>query len=84
MTVKIESIICEWDSDTAAVIVKFINLLMLNKTRRELEIAIDFTPFKSLYQKHLLWGFGKGHMWCNQKNPYNGQVMERRLLIVEF
>ena len=76
MKVQIESIVCEWDSDTAAVIVKFINLIMLNKTRRELE--------KSLYQKHLLWGFGKGHMWCNQKNPYNGQVMERRLLIVEF
>ena len=84
MKVQIESVICEWDSDTAAVIVKFINLLVLAKTRRELETALDFTPFKSLYQKHLLWGFVKGHMWCNQKSPYNGQVMERRLLIVEF
>ena len=84
MTIKIESIICEWDSDTAAVIVKFINLVMFAKTRRELETALDFTPFKSLYQKHLRWGFGKSHLWANQVNPYNGQVMEKRLLIVEF
>ena len=84
MNVQIESLVYEWDSDTASVIVRFINLVLLAKTRRELETALDFTPFKSLYQKHLTWGFGKGHMWCNQKNPYNGQVMERRLMIVEF
>jgi hypothetical protein len=65
MKVQIESLICEWDSDTAAVILKFINLVILAKTRRELETALDFTPFKSLYRKHLLWGFGKSQMWVN-------------------
>ena len=49
MRVTLESNICEWDNDTAAVIIKFINLIMLAKTRRELEVALDFTPFKSLY-----------------------------------
>ena len=45
MKVTLESTICEWDSDTAAVIIKFMNLLMLAKTRRELEVSLDFTPF---------------------------------------
>ena len=84
MKVTLESTICEWDSDTAAVIIKFMNLLMLAKTRRELEVALDFTPFKSLYQKHLQWGLGKGHLWVKQVCPYNEQVMENRLMIVEF
>ena len=84
MKVTLESTICEWDNDTAAVIIKFINLLILAKTRRELVVALDFTPFKSLYQKHLTWGFGKGHLWVKQICPYNEQVMENRLMIVEF
>ena len=84
MRVTLESNICEWDNETAAVIIKFINLIMLAKTRRELEVALDFTPFKSLYQKHLQWGFGKGHLWVKQVCPYNEQVMENRFLIVEF
>lgn len=84
MKVTLESTICEWDNDTAAVIIKFINLIMLAKTRRELEVALDFTPFKSLYQKHLTWGWGNSHLWVKQVCPYNGQVMENRLMIVEF
>ena len=84
MTIKIESVINQWDSETDQVIVRFLNLLTFAKTRRELETALDFTPFKSLYKKHLLWGFGKSHMWVNQVNPYNGQVMEKRLMIVEL
>ena len=84
MRVTLESNICEWDNDTAAVIIKFINLIMLAKTRRELEVALDFTPFKSLYQKHLTWGWGNSHLWVKQVCPYNGQVMENRLMIVEF
>ena len=46
MTIKIESIINQWDSETNDVIVRFLNLLTLAKTRRELELALDFTPFK--------------------------------------
>ena len=84
MKVTLESTICEWDNDTAAVIIKFINLVMFAKTRRELEVALDFTPFKSLYQKHLTWGWGSSHLWVKQLCPYNEQVMENRLLIVEF
>ena len=86
MKVTLESTICEWewDSDTAAVIIKFMNLLMLAKTRRELELALDFTPFKEQYKKHLLWGWGSKHLWVKQVCPYNEQVMENRLMIVEF
>lgn len=84
MKVTLENTICEWDNDTAAVIIKFMNLVILAKTHRELEVALDFTPFKSLYQKHLTWGFGKGHLWVKQVCPYNEQVMENRLMIVEF
>ena len=84
MKVTIESTICEWDNDTAAVIIKFMNLVMLAKTRRELEVSLDFTPFKSLYQKHLTWGWGSSHLWVKQVCPYNEQVMENRLMIVEF
>ena len=49
MEVTLENTICEWDSDTAEVIIKFMNLVILAKTRRELEVSLDFTPFKSLY-----------------------------------
>ena len=58
MTIKIESIINQWDNETNDVTVRFLNLLTLAKTRRELEQALDFTPFKEQYKKHLLWGFG--------------------------
>ena len=84
MTIKIESIINQWDSETNDVIVRFLNLLTLAKTRRELEQALDFTPFKEQYKKHLLWGWGSRHLWVKQVCLYNGSVAENRLLIVEF
>ena len=84
MTIKIENIINQWDSETNDVIVRFLNLLTLAKTRRELELALDFTPFKEQYKKHLLWGWGNKHLWVKQVCPYNGSVAENRLLIVEF
>ena len=84
MTIKIENIINQWDSETNDVIVRFLNLLTLAKTRRELELALDFTPFKEQYKKHLLWGWGSSHLWVKQVCPYNEQVMENRLIIVEF
>lgn len=84
MTIKIESFINQWDSETNDVIVRFLNLLTLAKTRRELELALDFTPFKEQYKKHLLWGWGSSHLWVKQVCPYNEQVMENRLMIVEF
>ena len=84
MQVRIESTICQWNNETADVIVRFINLLTLAKTRRELEQALDFTPFKELYKKHLQWGWGGHHLWVKQVCPYNGSVAENRLLIVEF
>ena len=54
MNIKIESSINQWDSETNDVIVRFLNLLTLAKTRRELELALDFTPFKEQYKKLLL------------------------------
>ena len=84
MTIKIESIINQWDCETNDVIVRFLNLLTLAKTRRELELALVFTPFKEQYKKHLLWGWGSKHLWVKQVCPYNEQVMENRLMIVEF
>ena len=84
MTIRIESIINQWDSETNDVIVRFLNLLTLAKNRRELEQALDFTPFKEQYKKHLLWGWGSKHLWVKQVCPYNEQVMENRLMIVEF
>ena len=84
MTIKIESIINQWDNETNDVIVRFLNLLTLAKTRRELEQALDFTPFKDQYKKHLLWGWGSRHLWVKQVCLYNGSVAENRLLIVEF
>ena len=84
MTIKIESIISQWDNETNDVIVRFLNLLTLAKTRRELEQALDFTPFKEQYKKHLLWGWGSRHLWVKQVCPYSGSVAENRLLIVEF
>lgn len=84
MTIKIESVINQWDSETDQVIVRFLNLLTLAKTRRELEQALDFSPFKEHFWKHLLWGWGNRHLWVKQRCPYNGSVAENRLLIVEF
>ena len=49
-----------------------------------LEQALDFSPFKEHFGKHLLWGWGSRHLWVKQRCPYNGSVAENRLLIVEF
>ena len=84
MQIRIESTISQWNNETADVIIRFINMLTLAKTRRELEQALDFTPFKELYKKHLQWGWGGHHLWVKQVCPYNGSVAENRLLIVEF
>ena len=84
MQIRIESTICQWNNETADVIIRFINMLTLAKTRKELEQALDFTPFKELYKKHLQWGWGGHHLWVKQVCPYNGSVTENRLLIVEF
>ena len=84
MTIKIESVINQWDSETNEVIVRFLNLLTLAKTRRELEQALDFSPFKEQFKKHLQWGWGSHHLWVKQVCPYNGSIAENRLLIVEL
>ena len=84
MTIKIESVINQWDSETDEVIVRFLNLLTLAKTRRELEQGLDFTPFKEQFKKHLQWGWGSRHLWVKLRCSYNGSVAENRLLIVEF
>ena len=84
MTIKIESVINQWDRETDEVIVRFLNLLTLAKTRRELEKTLDFTPFKEKFKKYLQWGWGSRHLWVKQRCPYNGSVAENRLLIVEF
>ena len=84
MTIKIESVINQWDSETDEVIVRFLNLLTLAKTRRELEQALDFSPFKEQFKKYLQWGWGSRHLWVKQVYPYNGSIAENRLLIVEF
>ena len=54
MTIKIESVINQWDSETDQVIVRFLNLLTLAKTRRELEQALDFSPFKEQFRKRTI------------------------------
>ena len=84
MTIKIESVINQWNSETNEVIVRFLNLVALSKTRRELEQALDFSPFKEQFTKHLLWGWGASHFWAVQRCPYNGSTADKRLLIVEF
>lgn len=84
MNIKIESSISQWDNETNDVIVRFLNLLTVAKTRKQLEQALDFTPFKELYTKHLQWGWGSHHLWVKQRCPYNGMVADNRLLIVEF
>lgn len=50
MTIKIENVINQWDSETDEVIIRFLNLLTLAKTRRELEQALDFSPFKEQFR----------------------------------
>ena len=62
MEVRIESVINQWDSETDEVIVRFLNLLTFAKTRRELEHALDFSPFKEQFKKHLQWGWGSRHL----------------------
>ncbi len=84
MNIKIESVINQWDSESNEVIVRFLNMLTLAKTRRELELAFDFSPFKEQYKKHLLWGWGSRHLWVVQRCPYNGSTTDKRLIIVEF
>lgn len=54
MTIKIESVINQWDSETDEVIIRFLNLLTLAKTRRELEQALDFSPFKEQFRNSCL------------------------------
>ena len=84
MNIKIESVIIQWDSETNDVVVRFLNMLTLAKTRRELEQALDFSPFREQYMKHLLWGWGGRHLWVVQRCPYNGSTTDKRLIIVEF
>lgn len=84
MTVKIESVINRWDSETDEVIVRYLNLLALAKTRAELEQALDLSPWVEQFRKHLLWGWGNRHLWVKQRCPYNGSVVDNRLLLIDF
>lgn len=84
MKVQIENLICEWDETTADVFVRFCNFLLLQKNRQELELALKFSPYRTLYEKNFIWGYGSHHFWVNQRKPYNGEPMEKRLLIVEL
>lgn len=84
MTIQIESVINQWDNETAQVIVRFQNVLTLAKNHKELEQALDFSPFKELFKKHLRWGWGNHHLWVKQVCPYNNSVAENRLMIVHF
>lgn len=55
MTIQIESVINQWDNETAQVIIRFLNVLTLTKNHKELEQALGFSPFKELFKKHLRW-----------------------------
>ena len=71
MKVQIENLICEWESEaTAELFVRFCNLILLQS--------------RSVFEKNFIWGFGAHHFWVNQRKPYTGEPMEKRLLIVEL
>ncbi len=85
MKVQIENLICEWESEsTAEVFVRFCNLILLQRDRHDLERALKFSPYRSVFEKNFIWGFGAHHFWVNQRKPYSGAPMEKRLLIVEL
>jgi hypothetical protein len=85
MKVQIENLICEWESEsTAEVFVRFCNLILLQSDRHDLERALNFSPYRSVFEKNFIWGFGAHHFWVNQRKPYSGDPMEKRLLIVEL
>ena len=85
MKVQIENLICEWESEsTAEVFVRFCNLILLQRDRHDLERALKFSPYGSVFEKNFIWGFGAHHFWVNQRKPYSGDPMEKRLLIVEL
>ena len=85
MKVQIENLICEWESEaTAEVFVRFCNLILLQSDHHDLERALKFSPYRSVFEKNFVWGFGAHHFWVNQRKPYNGEPMEKRLLIVEL
>ena len=68
MKVQIENLICEWESEATA----------------DLERALKFSPYRSVFERNYIWGFGAHHFWLNQRKPYTGEPMEKRLLIVEL
>lgn len=85
MKVHIENLICEWESEsTTEVFVRFCNLILLQRDRHDLERALKFSPYCSVFEKNFIWGFGAHHFWVNQRKPYSGEPMEKRLLIVEL
>ena len=85
MKVHIENLICEWESEsTTEVFVRFCNLILLQRDRHDLERALKFSPYCSVFEKNFIWGFGAHHFWVNQRKPYSGDPMEKRLLIVEL
>ena len=85
MKVQIENLICEWESEsTTEVFVRFCNLILLQRDRHDLERALNFSPYRSVFEKNFIWGFGAHHFWVNQRKPYSGEPMEKRLLIVEL
>ncbi|MBP3775473.1 MAG: hypothetical protein J6I37_00640 [Prevotella sp.] len=85
MKVQIENLICEWESEsTTEVFVRFCNLILLQRDRHDLERALKFSPYRSVFEKNFIWEFGAHHFWVNQRKPYSGEPMEKRLLIVEL
>ena len=85
MKVQIENLICEWESEaTAEVFVRFCNLILLQRDRHDLERALKFSPYRSVFEKNFIGGFGAHHFWVNKSKQYSGAAMEKRLIIVEL
>ena len=56
MKVQIENLICEWESEaTAEVFVRFCNLILLQRDRHDLERALKFSPYRSVFEKNFIW-----------------------------
>ena len=84
MKIHIENTVCQWNSETADILVKFCNLILLSEDTQELKTALKCNPNRVLFEKNFLYGFGAHHFWASQRKPFTGEPMDNRLLIVEL
>ena len=85
MNVTFETVICAWDEEIPALLIRLVNTLLFCRTEEELRQSIDKLRETTELEEFFTYSYGAHHFWCNQRiSKGSVQFIQSRLFIATF